>query len=104
MNRRTMVVRASCAWLIVLIGLLVAPVAGQARVSGGCTAPATAAKSGSVDLTTATAWHVTDADVISGEAKAPRPQRSTQLKVGIFGWGLPLLERHVGRTDGVGGP
>jgi len=53
MNRLLVLLRVSCAWLIVLISLLVAPVAGQARVSGGCTASATASRSGSVDLTTA---------------------------------------------------
>ena len=104
MNLRTVVARAFCAWLIVLISLLVAPVAGQARVSGGCTATATASKSGSVDLTTATVWHVTDADVISGEAKSPGSQKSAQLKVVIFGVGLPLLDRQGNSTTGAAGP
>jgi hypothetical protein len=96
--------RGSWAGLIVVIGLLVAAVAGQARVSGGCTATATASHSGSVDLTTATVWHVTDADVISGEAKSPNPQRSAQLKVVIFGVGLPLLDRQGNSTTGSAGP
>ena len=104
MNLRTVVARAFCAWLIVLISLLVAPVAGQAHVSGGCTATATASKSGSVDLTTATVWHVTDADVISGEAKSPGSQKSAQLKVVIFGVGLPLLDRQGNSTTGAAGP
>lgn len=104
MNLRTVVLRVSCVWLIVLISLFVAPVAGQARVSGGCTASATASKSGSVDLTTATVWHVTDADVINGEARSPSPQRSAQLKVVIFGVGLPLLDRQGNSTTGAAGP
>jgi len=104
MNRRTLLVRASCAWLIVLISVLVAPVAGQARVSGGCRASATASRSGSVDLTTATVWHVTDKDVISGEARAPSPEKSAQLKVVIFGVGLPLLDRQGNSTTGAAGP
>src|SRR4029077_12009883 len=104
MNRRTVVVRTSCGWLIVLISLLVAPVAGQARVSGGCSASATASRSGSVDLTTAKVWHVTDADVISGEGRSPSPQRSAQLKVVIFGVGLPLLDRQGNSTTGTAGP
>ena len=97
-------VPASCAGLIVLISLLVAPVAGQARVSGGCTASATASKSGSVDLTTASVWHVIDADVINGNAKSPSPQRSAQLKVVIFGIGLPLLDQQGNSTVGAAGP
>src|SRR5258708_18251350 len=92
MNRRAMVVRAACAWLIVLSSLLVAPVAGQARVSGGCTATATASRSGAIDLTTATVWHVKDADVINGSGKAPTAQKAAQLKVLMFGIGLPLLD------------
>jgi len=104
MNRLLVLLRVSCAWLIVLISLLVAPVAGQARVSGGCTASATASRSGSVDLTTATVWHVTDADVLNGVARSPSLQRSAQLKVVIFGVGLPLLDRQGDSTTGAAGP
>jgi hypothetical protein len=99
-----MLVRVFSACLIVLISLLVAPVAGQARVSGGCIASATATRSGSIDLTTATVWHVTDTDVISGEARSPSLQRSAQLKVVIFGVGLPLLDRQGNSTTGAAGP
>src|SRR5260370_21985587 len=94
MNRRAMVVRASCSWLIVLISLLVAPVAGQGRVSGGCTATATASRSGAIDLTTATVWHVKDADVINGSGKAPTAQKAAQLKALLFRIGPPLPELH----------
>src|SRR5260370_1169367 len=99
MNRRTVLVRASCAWLIVLISLLVAPVAGQARVSGGCTATATASRSGAIDLTTATVWHVKDADGINGSGKAPTAQKAAQLKVLMLGIGLPVLERQGAILD-----
>src|SRR5260370_11373857 len=104
MNRRAMVVRASCAWLIVLISLLVAPVAGQGRVSGGCTATATASRSGAIDLTTATVWHVKDADVINGSGKAPTAQKAAQLKVLMFGIGLPRLDRQGNSPSGDAGP
>jgi len=104
MNRRTVVVRASCAWLIVMISLLFAPVAGQARVSGGCTATATASKSGAIDLTTATVWHVKDPDVINGSGNAPTAQKSAQLKVLMFGIGLPLLDRQGNSPSGAAGP
>ena len=103
MNRR-MVARATCALLTALLTLGVAAMTGEARVSGGCTASATASRSGSVDLTTATVWHVTDADVINGEARSPSPQRSAQLKVVIFGVGLPLLDRQGDSTRGAAGP
>jgi hypothetical protein len=104
MNWRAVVVRASCAWLIVLISLLVAPVAGQARVSSGCTATASASKSGAIDLTTATVWHVKDADVINGSGNAPTAQKSAQLKVLLFGIGLPLLDRQGNSPSGAAGP
>lgn len=101
---RTVLKRALGVGLIVPMSLLVAPAAAQARVSGGCTATATASKSGSVDLTTATVWHVTDADVISGEARSPSRQQSAQLKVVIFSVGLPLLDRQGNATAGAAGP
>src|SRR5258708_38679635 len=104
MNRRTVLVRASCALLIVLISLLVAPVAGQARVSGGCTATATAARSGAIDLTTASVWHVKDADVINGSGKAPTAQKAAQLKGRMFGIGLPLPGRHGDRPNAAALP
>jgi hypothetical protein len=103
-NQRTVAVRASCASLVVLIGLLIAPVAGQAQVSGGCTASATASKSGPADLTTATVWHVTSADVLNGQASSSTPQRFAQLKVVFFGIGLPLLDRKGNATSGPAGP
>src|SRR5260370_4567986 len=104
MNARAVVVRASCAWLIVLISLLVAPVAGQAHMSSGCTATASASKSGAIDLTTATVWHVKDADVINGSGNAPTAQKSAQLKVLLFGIGLPLLDRQGNSPSGAAGP
>jgi hypothetical protein len=104
MNWRAVVVRASCAWLIVLISLLVAPGAGQARVSSGCTATASASKSGAIDLTTASVWHVKDADVINGSGTAPTAQKSAQLKVLMFGIGLPLLDRQGNSPSGAAGP
>jgi hypothetical protein len=104
MNRRAVVVRTSCAWLIVLISLLMAPSPGLARVSGGCTATASASKSGAIDLTTATVWHVKDADVINGTGNAPTAQKSAQLKVLMFGIGLPLLDRQGNSQSGPAGP
>src|SRR5260370_5766286 len=104
MNRRAMVVRTSCAWLIVLVSRLVAGVGGEARVGGGCRARATASRSGAIDLTTATVWHVKDADVINGSGKAPTAQKAAQLKVLMFGIGLPLLDRQGNSPSGDAGP
>ncbi|TMD34325.1 MAG: hypothetical protein E6I89_16300, partial [Chloroflexi bacterium] len=104
MSKLGVIARVSCAFLLVLIGLVVVPAAIQAKVNGGCIATGTASKSGTVNLTTATVWHVTAADVLTGEAKASSPQKVAQLKVVIFGVGLPLLDRTGNSTLGTAGP
>jgi hypothetical protein len=96
--------RATCATLLVLLGLGFAMASAQARVNGGCTASGTASRSGAVDLTGATVWHVTDADVLNGQARALTPQRSAHLKVVIFGVGLPLLDKTGNSVAGAAGP
>ena len=97
-------VRRSCIALLVSIGLLVLPASADAKVSSGCTATASASKSGAIDLTTATVWHVKDADVINGSGNAPTAQKSAQLKVLMFGIGLPLLDRQGNSPSGAAGP
>jgi len=97
-------VRRSCIPLLVSIGLLVLPASADANVSGGCTATATASRSGAIDLTRATVWHVKDADVLNGLGNAPTAQKSAQLKVLMFGIGLPLLDRQGNSLSGAAGP
>ena len=104
MNKFPLAARISFAFVLVLVGLTVVPAAVQANVSGGCTATGTASKSGTVDLTSATVWHVTAADVLTGVATAPTSQRTAQLKVVLFGIGLPLLDRTGTSTTGTAGP
>src|SRR2546425_3712532 len=86
------------------MGFVVVPAAVPGKVKGGCPATATASKSGAVNLTTATVWHVTAADAPTGEAKASSPQKGAQLKVVIFGVGLPLLDRTGNSSFGTAGP
>ena len=97
-------VRLSGVALVVPLGLLAAPFSAQATVSGGCTATATASKSGAIDLAVASSWHVKDADVLNGQATAPTPQKSAQLKVLLFGIGLPLLDKQGNSVSGAAGP
>jgi hypothetical protein len=87
-----------------LVGLAVVPAAVHANVSGGCTATGTASKSGTVDLTTASVWHVTVADVLTAVATAPGSQRTAHLKVDLFGIGLPLLDSTGTSSTGHAGP
>lgn len=97
------IARASFVALLALIGIAAMPATAGAKVSG-CTATAAASKSGAVDLSAATTWHVKDADVISGQANAPTAQNSAQLKVFLFGVGLPLLDQTGSSTTGSAGP
>jgi len=90
--------------LFVLIGLLAVPVSAQASVRGGCTATANASKSGAIDLAVASTWHVKDADVLNGQATAPTQQKTAQLKVLLFGIGLPLLDKQGNSVSGAAGP
>lgn len=96
--------RISSTFLLLLIGLAFVPAAVQAKVNGGCTASGIASKSGTVDLTTATVWHVTAADILNGQAKAPTSQTVAHLKVVLFGVGLPLLDSTGNSTSGTAGP
>jgi hypothetical protein len=90
--------------LFLLIGLFVVPLSAQATANGGCTATATASKSGTIDLAVASTWHVKDADVLNGQAAAPTPQKSAHLKVLLFGIGLPLLDAQGNSISGSAGP
>ena len=104
MSKRRLIARVSCTFLLLLIGLAVLPAAAQAKVNGGCTASGIASKSGTVDLTTASVWHVVDADILNGQARSATPQTSAQLKVVLFGVGLPLLDRTGNSNSGTAGP
>jgi len=100
----TFVYRLFGVALLFVIAFLARPEFAQAAVHGGCAATATASKSGSIDLTTASTWHVRAADVISGQATASTPQKFAQLKVMLFGIGLPLLDKQGFSASGVAGP
>jgi len=47
---------------------------------------------------------VKDADVLNGTGNAPSAQKSAQLKVLMFGIGLPLLDRQGNSQSGTAGP
>jgi hypothetical protein len=99
-----LIVRVSYIWLLVLVGLVVAAAPVHALVNGGCKASATASRSGTVDLTTARVWHVTHADELNGAGTAPTSQKFAQLKVVMFGIGLPLLDQSGNSRSGTAGP
>ncbi|HEV2414189.1 MAG TPA: hypothetical protein VGX27_05230 [Candidatus Dormibacteraeota bacterium] len=98
------IARLASAPLFVLLALPAAPVAAHANVQGGCTATATASSSGTIDLASASTWHVKDADVLNGQATAPTRQTTAHLAVMLFGIGLPLLDRTGNSASGAAGP
>lgn len=96
--------KVTCVTLLAFMGLAVMSLPAEANVNGGCTASATASKSGTVDLAVATTWHVKDADVINGKANAPTAQKFARLNVLLFGIGLPLLDDTGNSQSGAAGP
>src|SRR5215467_10897982 len=104
MNRFRLVAGSAGATVLALTALVVLQPAVEANVHGGCVATATASNSGSIDLSTASIWHVKDADVLSGRATASTAQTSAQLKVLLFGIGLPLLDKQGKSFSGAAGP
>lgn len=96
-------VRGAGAVLLAMSTLLMLSTAAKATVHG-CGATATASKSGSIDLALASTWHVKDVDVLNGQATAPTAQSSAQLKVLLFGVGLPLLDKQGNSVSGAAGP
>ena len=67
--------------------VLVWPASAVATITGGCTGEGHAT-SGSVDLTTATEWHVKRDDVGGGSGTSPAPIRSAS--VSAYGAGIPI--------------
>ena len=79
--------RRLAAGAAVVALLLAFPAAVAATITGGCTGEGHAT-SGSVDLTTATEWHVKRSDVGGGSGTAPAPIRAAS--VSAYGAGLPI--------------
>lgn len=73
-------------------------------VTGGCTASATASKSGPIDLTTQAVWHVRTDDVVSGSGTAPREQTFVTVSAYALGVALPVLNATGKGTSGSAGP
>jgi hypothetical protein len=95
-----------CALLIAVgVALLAArPVA--ARISGGCTATATASRSGQIDLTAATDWNLVSKDVVRGQGSAPggQPLSAVTLNLELFGLPWTILSNSKTGTAGRAGP
>jgi len=75
-----------------------------AVVTGGCTAQATASKSGSIDITTKSEWHVRSDDKVSGSGVAPTNQTFVNVFVYAFGVPIPILSATGNDKTGSSGP
>ena len=73
-------------------------------VTGGCTAKATATKSGAIDLTTQAEWHVRTDDVVSGSGTAPTDQTFVTISAYALGVPLPIVSATGKGKDGSAGP
>jgi hypothetical protein len=89
-----------------LVGaLLTWPATAAATITGGCTGTGTATSS-SVDLTTATEWHVKKADVGGGQGQGPAAKSGS---VGAYALGIRIpiasgtdpVGKTTGSVDGV---
>lgn len=92
------------AILAAIAVLLAASFPSGAVITGGCTASATASRSGAVDLTTATEWHLRSDDVVNGSGKAPTVQTTAQVSAYAFGIAFPLVSATGRGTGGSAGP
>lgn len=77
---------------------------GAAVVNGGCTAQATASKSGAIDLTTQAEWHVRTDDVISGSGTAPSDQTFVTISAYALGVAVPIVNNTGKGKTGSAGP
>lgn len=77
-----------------------------AVIHGGCTATATASRSGQIDLVTATDWNLVSDDVVRGQGQAPGGQRlsGVTIQLELFGIPWPLLSSSKAAPTGSAGP
>lgn len=103
---RTQVGRRIAA--IILFGAAVAllPALAAATVDGGCQVTGTSSSGGSIDLTTATEWHMRSTDTAGGSGTAPSEMTSATVGAYALGLRLPIASGDgdgstTGSVDGV---
>ena len=89
------------ATVAALAALLAFPGTAGATISGGCTGTGSAT-SGSVDLTTATEWHVKKDDVGGGSGQSPSKVKSASVGAAALGLTIPIASgtSEDGETEG----
>ena len=88
----------------VLAFVLIGAMPAFGVVTGGCTAKATATKSGAIDLTTQAEWHVRSDDIVSGSGTAPTDQTFVTVSAYVLGVPVPIVSATGKGKDGTAGP
>jgi hypothetical protein len=83
--------------LVLGLALALPGAAAAVITKGSCQATGTATSSGTVDLTTATEWHMKSTDVAGGNGTAAAKQTSAEVAAYGLGIGLPIAS---GSGDG----
>lgn len=96
--------RSGVVLALALVFFVAGSDAARADVTGGCTAQATATKSGSIDITTKSEWHVRSDDSASGSGTATTNQTFVRVFVYAFGAPLPILSATGSGKTGSAGP
>jgi hypothetical protein len=97
MARRRVAAGASLG-LVILWGVaLLLPAAAAATIEGNCLVTGTSTTGGTVDLTSATVWHVSSKDKIKLDASAASAQTAGSAAFNALGFAIPLAS---GRSDG----
>ena len=81
---------------LAVVGVLCLPRAAAAVVTGGCTAEGHSTSS-SVDITTATEWHLKSTDTAGGSGTSPVKMRAAQVYAYALGIEIPIAS---GTGDG----
>ncbi len=97
-------VRAASTAALALAFVIAPATPAAGIVTGGCTGTASASKSGSVDLTTASEWHLRSDDVVSGSGTAPTDQTFVQIYAYALGVPIPVLSNTGKGKSGTAGP
>ena len=98
----SVIVRRLLVLGLVLAAALALPAAAAAVMTKGtCQATGTATSSGSIDLTTATEWHMKSTDIAGGSGTANANQTSAQVAAYGLGIALPIASGSgAGETAG----
>jgi hypothetical protein len=93
---------AAVSTVTALLLALTIPAVATATISGGCKATGTSASGGSIDLATASEWHLKSTDSAGGSGTAPSKQTSASVGAYVLGIAIPIASGSgEGGTEGT---